>query len=112
MNRGTRSQLVADLIQLHDAVNSDMCKWLEWTHLYDGGISLRPLMRHYMSRKELYLLCVQARSALVSRTILGCVGGESVQAERLENAIISAQDALDDAVHLAIARARLAGMIE
>lgn len=104
MNRGTRSQLVKDLLQLHNAVDSGMCNWIEWTHLDNVGFSLYALLRHYLSRKELYLLCVQARSTLVSKMLLGCVGGESAQAERLENAIVAAQDALDDAVQTAFNR--------
>lgn len=105
MNRGTRSQLVNDLFQLHDAIDSSMCGWVSSAYIVDKGFDLRHLMRCFTSRKELYLLCVQARSALVSKMILGCVGGESDQAERLENVIIAAQDAFDDAAQAALSRA-------
>lgn len=108
MNRGTRSQLVNDLFQLHDAVDSSICNWIEWVHTENEDVSLRHVMRHFTSRKELYLLCVQARSALVSKMVLGCVGGESAQAERLENVIITAQDAFDDAVQTALSKLALA----
>lgn len=104
MNRGTRSMLVNDLIDLHNAVDSNVVRYIEWEHEEHYGDNPFYALWQFTSRKELYLLCVQARSMLVSSVMLRCVGGESAQAERLENAILSAQDEFQLAVKRAVER--------